>query len=315
MRVLISTHSAATHSSFGIVCREIWSRIQRADPGIEIVQHGWYHDPILEEVGWEIIPTRCLDPGPCTTGGANHADDCWGDRTFHDLVREIRPDVVWHLADPYMGMAVARAKTEGQYRLLYYYPVAQEPFNHFDEEGVEKLVAADRLIAATDFGAAVLRAVPQLEGVEIPCIPHGVDTATYRPARDVVRAAWRRRIGGGRVGPDDIILGWVGHDQFRKQVWVLYELMYYVRTGNWIRCRRCDRITLKEYDTRRRCLRHRRSLRTYERGYDYTQCLVLPLRCRRAGRAALTCRAVDNHGQQHRGRLGPPLTGRSLRRR
>jgi len=272
MRVLISTHSAATHASFGIVCREIWSRLQCADPSIEIVQHGWYHGPILEEVGWEIIPTRCRAPEPCSTGGASHADDCWGDRTFPDIVREVRPDVVWHLADPYMGMAVARCKNEERYRLLYYYPAAQEPFNHFDDEGVEKLVAADRLIAATDFGSAVLRAVPQLEGVEIPCIPHGVDTATFHPVGDEMRAERRRRVGGGRVGPDGIVLGWVGHDQFRKQVWVLYELMYYLRTGNWIRCRRCDRITVKEYDTRRRRLRDRRSLRTYERGYDYSRC-------------------------------------------
>ncbi len=35
MRVLLSTHSAATRTSFGIVCREIFSRIRAADPTID----------------------------------------------------------------------------------------------------------------------------------------------------------------------------------------------------------------------------------------------------------------------------------------
>jgi glycosyltransferase involved in cell wall biosynthesis len=272
MQVLISTHSAASHASFGIVCRQIWSRIRRAEPGIDVVQHGWYHDPMLEEVDWEIVPTDCTDPGPCTTGGPSHPGDCWGDRTFPDLVRKLRPDVVWHLADPFMGRAVAQFKAEGRYRFLYYYPLAHEPYNQFDEHGVEKLAAADRLISATRFGASALRAVPQLEGADISWIPHGVDTAVFKPPRTNARERDRRTIGQGHVGPGDVVLGWVGHDQLRKQVWVLYELMYYLRTGHWIRCRRCDRITLKEYDAGRRRIRDRRSLRTYERGYDYRRC-------------------------------------------
>jgi len=272
MRVLISTHSAATHASFGIVCRQIWSRIQRADPTIEIVQHGWYHDPILEEVGWEIIPTQCRDPEPCSKGGVDHHPDRWGDRTFPDLVRRLRPDVVWHLGDPYMGRAVASCRADGGYRLIYYYPAAQAPFNVFDAEGNNKLAAADRLIAATDFGVSVLRAIPRLGGARISRIHHGVDTGVYRPVVDPDRGDWRAAIGRGRVGPETVILGWVGHDQFRKQVWVLYELMYYLRTGHWIRCRRCGRITLKEFDAGRRRLRDRRSLRSFERGYDYTRC-------------------------------------------
>jgi len=270
MKVLLSTHSAATKASFGIVCREIWKRICQADSSIQVVQHGWFHRSDLAGIPWEIIPTGC--PLAAQDDASADWDDRYGDMTFAAVVEKTQPDIVWHLGDPYMGIAVARHKAQGGYRLVYYCPVAEEPFNHLNEQWVEKLTAADRLISATRFGSAVLKSIPQLTMSHVPHIPHGVDTRTFYPLSAAGRAALREAIGGGRADATTFVLGWVGHDQFRKQVWVLYEMMYYLRSGNWIRCRRCGRITVKELDHRLRKLRDIRRLRTYSSGYDYRHC-------------------------------------------
>ena len=175
---------------------------------------------------------------------------------------------------------------------------AEAPFNCFNEQWVEKLGAADRLIAATRFGAGILRAIPQLGLAQVPHIPHGVDTRTFYPRDVSERLALREAIGLGRVSSSAFILGWVGHDQFRKQVWVLYELMYYLRTGNWIRCRRCDRITVKELDHGLAKLRDVRRLRSYSPGYDYQCCWYCRSKDLEAGRPrreAVLWTVMDNN--------------------
>jgi glycosyltransferase involved in cell wall biosynthesis len=74
------------------------------------------------------------------------------------------------------------------------------------------------------------------------------------------------------VGEDNFVLGWVGHDQFRKQVWVLFELLYHLRSGTYIRCRTCGRVTVREFDHLTRSPRVTGRLRTYEPNYDYGHC-------------------------------------------
>ncbi len=272
MRILLATHSAATHTSFGIVCREIWTRLVAADPTLEVVQHGWFHHPVAEEVPWEVLPTDCLTLEPGPDGRVAGIEDIYGDRSFREVARKVRPDVVWHLGDPYMGLETARAARDLGYRFVYYYPVAREPFNHFRSEWVEKLAAADILVAATRYGADILRAVPGLEGREIPYIHHGVDTQTFRRESPEERAALREEISAGLVGNDTFVLGWVGHDQFRKQVWVLFELLYHLRSGSYLRCAACERVTVREFDHLCRAPREPGRLRVYDPGYDYRRC-------------------------------------------
>ena len=272
MRVLLATHSAATHTSLGIVCREIWTRLLAADPTLEVVQHGWFHHPIAEEVPWDILPTNCLTLEPGPDGQVAGIEDMYGDQSFRSVAEKVKPDVIWHLGDPYMGMEIARVARELGCHFIYYYPVAREPFNHFRSQWVEKLAAADLLVTATRYGADILRAIPGFEAQQIPHIYLGVDTQTFRPESTKERAALREEISAGLVGDDTFVLGWVGHDQFRKQVWVLYELLYRLRSGTYIRCCACGRITVREYDHLSRAPRETGRLRTYEPDYDYRRC-------------------------------------------
>lgn len=187
-------------------------------------------------------------------------------------MEKTRPDVVWHLGDPYMGIEPARLGRDGRYRLVYYYPVGYEPLNHYRETWVEKLAAAETLVTPTRFGADVLRAVPGLEAREIPVIPLGVDTTVFRPRDPQERTAVRRDLWGDRAGEEPFILGWVGHDQYRKQVWTLFELLHHLREGDYLRCASCDRVTVMEYDHRLRRPRDPGRLRTYPPEYDYRTC-------------------------------------------
>lgn len=268
MKVLLATNSAATRSSYGIVSREIWKRILDADPQIQVVQHGWFHQPV-EDVPWEIIPTKCPSPKIGPDGPMEPIPDIYGAESFAETVQKVRPDVVWGLGDPWMLEVQPQFKQHGGYKYVFYCPVDSEPYN---PRWGGNMAQADQLVAMTDYGRDILWQIKQLKDKDIRVIPHGVDLEVFTPASKVDRQKYRKDIGGDYVQDDTFILGWIGKDQYRKQIWQLYEMMYYLRSGDYIKCNQCDRITVKEYDPNVRAPRRPKDLRMYDPDYDYTRC-------------------------------------------
>ena len=268
MKILLATNSAATRSSYGIVSKEIWTRIAAAKPEWEIVQHGWFHQPV-DDVPWEIIPTNNPNPRMGPEGPLEPLPDIYGKETFPQVVEKVRPNIVWGLGDPWMLEIQSQLKAQAGYKYVCYCPVDSEPYT---PKWSPALAQADVLVAMTDYGRDVLLQMPHLVGRKIPVIPHGVDLTQFNKLDKVVRAQMRKEIGGGFVKEDTFVLGWIGRDQYRKQIWQLYELMYYLRSGEYISCEDCGKITVKEYDPNLRAPRKIGSLRTYSAKYDYQSC-------------------------------------------
>lgn len=268
MRILLATNSAATRTSYGIVSREIWSRIVAARPDFEVVQHGWFHHPV-EEVPWEIYPTKNPNVNADHEGHLPDVPDIYGAESFPSVVGQVRPDVVWGLGDPWMLETPAKLKAQGGYKYVFYCPVDSEPYT---PRWGDMMAQADELVAMTDYGKEVLAEIPQLRGRQISVIPHGVDLQVFSQADKAMRARYREDIGGGHIDENTFVLGWIGKDQYRKQVWQLYEMMYYLHSGDYLNCSDCGRITVMEYDPNKRAPRDRNRLRLYGSRYHYQHC-------------------------------------------
>ena len=268
MKVLLATNSAATRSSYGLVAKEIWTRVLAADPSIELVQHGWFHQPV-EDVPWEIYPTKNPNVHPNPDGSIPPVPDVYGADSFIEVVQKIRPDVVWGLGDPWMLEVQPRMKQQAGYKYVFYCPVDSEPYT---PRWGDMMAQADELVTITDYGREVLSQIPQLKSRHIHVIPHGVDPLVFNPVDKDTRKRYREDIGGGYVNDDTFILGWIGKDQYRKQVWQLYELMYYLHSGDYFTCEDCGKVTRMEYDAATRAPRDLNRLRLYGPGYRYQHC-------------------------------------------
>ena len=268
MKILLVTNSAATRSSYGIVAREVWTRILEADPTLNVIQHGWFHQPV-EEVPWEILPTNNPDVRPGPDGVIPPVPDVYGADTFPSVIERVRPDLVWALGDPWMLETPAKLKQQAGYKYLFYCPVDSEPYT---PRWGPMMAQADEMVTITDYGKGVLEQIPQLRGHGVTVIPHGVDLKIFFQADKPTRKQYRTDIGGGFVTDKTFVLGWIGKDQYRKQIWQLYEMMYYLRSGEYITCKSCKRVTVKEYDSNLREPRKIGELRMYEPTYNYRSC-------------------------------------------
>jgi len=266
MRLLLSSFSAACNGSYGIVAREIFKRIHEMDPDIEIMQHGWLHNKPLEDVPWEIVPTdNRVEIGP----DGKPYPDSYGDRTLKPLLDKFRPNMLWQLGDPWMGANAAYLKAQYGYRYIYYIPVDSEPYSPVWNE---RFNMADEAVAMSDYGRDVLMGDPALSRLNVKSIPLGVDQTTFfrHDKKDIL--AKRSEFSEGQVDETKKVLGWIGRDQPRKQIWQVYELLYYLRSGDWILCKDCGRITPKEFDPVTHGPRDSARLRKYEKGYKYNNC-------------------------------------------
>ncbi len=266
MRLLLESFSAACNGSYGIVTREIFSRALKIDSSLEIIQHGWLHNKPVEQVPWEIIPTsNKVEHGP----DGRPFQDAYGDHSLTSVLEQTRPHLVWNLSDPWMCQGIATAKPQYGYKLVYYMPVDSEPNS---PQWTKRIAASDELVAMSHFGKGVLESTPGLSHIPTQVVLLGVDQTVFRPlSKDEIKVT-REEFSQGTITRDMKVIGWIGRDQPRKQVWQLYELLWYLRSGEWIHCKTCNRVTPKEFDPNTHKSRDSNKLRKYSRGYKYDHC-------------------------------------------
>lgn len=234
MKILLSTYSAETHSSYGKVTRDLWSRIQRLRPDWDILQHGWMHRSD-ERASWPIEPTKMVQTG---RGPMPMPEDKYGQLSFEGIVSRYKPDVVWTVADPFMCEYMGQYRPRHKFRLVKHIPVDGAPL---PPQWGDALRDCDLLIPVTKFGA---RTLEPLVGYMPDFIYHGVDTEKFHPLpKDQCE-----RPATGNMTDKSFVLGFVGHSQWRKQNWNLFAVTRYMREGAWCLCAECDRVTLAEYD-------------------------------------------------------------------
>lgn len=226
MRFLLSTYSAAGHSSYGIVTRNLWRRLLEMNPKWEVHQQGWFHRGGTERVPWAIEPTATAI-NPTTNKMALDESDIHGQKTFEEVVSRVKPDVVWSVGDPYMMKHMGQYKPRHGFRLVKHCPADGSPQ---PPEWRDVVKDCDLLSPITRFAARMFHKYfpsMDLEDLYSTTIHHGVDTDIFRP----VPADAKPRPEAPGIGPNTFLLGYNGFMQYRKQPWNLFLLLRLLLEG------------------------------------------------------------------------------------
>jgi len=239
IRVLITGYSPEGHTSFGSQIRDVWNRLIKTGK-YEVIQHGWFHNSSIEKVPWKIIPTdKVRNP---QRQHVYDPEDRWGQKSFPEVCSQVKPDLVWTLADLYMIEHINQYRQPLNFKYIQYVPIDGTPVPPRYKGIIE---GADKTIGVCKWGA---EAMSQMVGYEIPYIYHGVDTDIFKPMDPEQRKLVRMNSSKGRMHDDCFVIGWVGKDQYRKQSYNPFEIMYYLRTGNYVTCNSCGRVTRAKRD-------------------------------------------------------------------
>jgi glycosyltransferase involved in cell wall biosynthesis len=234
--VLVVSDSAAVHSGFAQVVRNVFKRLWN-NRAWNIVQFGWWHTQAMESVPWPIVTTK---RDPRDPNFVDHADK-YGEQSFEGVVGDIKPDLVWVMGDPWMVGPTLQNTYSNTYTKMLYIPVDGAPLI-YSWKICEK---ADVVVPYLPWGKKMLeRWVPEAKLTDP--IPHGVDTLVYKPGEPTIREAIRR--GRCKVQPDEVLLLSVGRNQGRKNLPALIELMYYIRSGDYQVCQNCGRAVRNPFD-------------------------------------------------------------------
>lgn len=238
MKILLATYSAESHTSYGRVTREIWTRLRAQNPQWQVMQHGWFHRS-QQKVSWHIEPTATVRMPNGST--VSNQDDRHGRLSFRDVLKGFRPDVVWTLSDPFMCDYMGQYKPEFGFKLIKHCPVdgAPQPMSWRDA-----MRDCDMFVPVTEYGSKVLEPI---FGERLQHIYHGVDTDKFVPVSkdDPIRMEVRRAVGATE---STFIFGFVGHNQWRKQNWNMFPLIKHLRDGQFRICFYCEQATLTPWD-------------------------------------------------------------------
>lgn len=154
-------------TGFGTVTREVLGRL--AERGRQVAAVGWGYD------GWPYDRRRCsYDIYPSALAGAPPV--------LARVIAERRPEVVVALGDLWMIEWVSELDERRRTRFVPYFPVDGAPFYR---PWARSLRDADVAVTCSEFGRGVVgEALPDLE---VRLIPHGVDTAVFRPLEGHIR--------------------------------------------------------------------------------------------------------------------------------
>lgn len=274
MKVLISTYSAANHSSFGCQTRELWTRLLKTGEYELVVQHGWFHKETIEGVvvPWTILPTNM---GYDDQGNHRHTmPDRYGEQSIDRVMKQVQPDILWTLADPFMIPHLKKVKEKYRCKIVAWMPIDGVPV---PERYVEVFKFPDIAAGITHWGADL---ISTRSGRETECFYHGTDFNVFYPKSEEDVADMRVEASKATDCPEDaLLLGFVGKNQFRKMPWIIYPVLHYLNTGNWVECKACGRLTLADYDRGRMMAGNMPTTCKYCRSTEVEAGKPVPTRC------------------------------------
>jgi len=240
-RVLIVSHSAVLFSGMAEVVRLIFMGLTRRFPGHYIIEQvGLCHVSAVTSPEWPITSTRVLR----TSAGETKLDpeDLHGHITVPEVIQRFSPDLVFCHNDPQNLVYITELRRQAncKWKLVLYV--------NFDGIPVPRefatLLGADRIVTLSEFSrSAYLRSVGDLTDRTVEVMYCPADTERFRPSDDVAAAraanlpAW--------VSRSAFVLGWIGRNQWRKQTWIIYELIGRLRSGRYRYCIHCGRVSCR----------------------------------------------------------------------
>jgi glycosyltransferase involved in cell wall biosynthesis len=243
-RILIITDSAVLPTGLAETTRLIFGNLLALYPDQYDLHHiGLFHCYAVTETLWPIYPTRLdLQSGSARFDPA----DKYAQITFRELVPKLKPDIVFAFGDPDRVFHLCDPASTRDHQLILYLNFDGFPLPPCF---AQPLLNADLIITKTDFARkTLLHALPSMPEPRVSVLYSPADTHRFRPAAIAEKAQLRRDLFPNWMPGDAFVLGWIGRNQWRKQVWLLYKVIYYLRHGHYLLCASCSRVTPLDLD-------------------------------------------------------------------
>jgi glycosyltransferase involved in cell wall biosynthesis len=241
-RILIIGDSPILPTGMAEVTRLIFEALLDSYPDhYDLHQVGLFHSHSVASPRWPVYPAK---GGKDKDGRVYFLNnDLEGQRTFREVVPRIRPDIVFAHNDPQRVLHLCDAPHKRKYKLILYIYFDGLPFP--PDQG-PLLARADLVVTFSEFSRRVaLSCFPAINPEKVSYVRDPADVERFRPIPDNEKPELRKRKLPAWMPSDTFVLGWVGRNQWRKQVWTLYRLIHHLSTGNYLVCGCCGRVSVQ----------------------------------------------------------------------
>jgi glycosyltransferase involved in cell wall biosynthesis len=231
-KILVVSHSAELYSGNAEVVRNILLGLLANYSGqYHIRQVGLRPISAVTSVPWEIIPTK---RSPSPAGLVLAPSDLDGEETLREILSSWLPDLVFIHNDPLPAFRQIMA-VSGRVPVLAYLSIDGAPL----PDVLRGLPAKVSFATMSQFSKQAFCALNGLRAANCHVVCAPADTGRFEPVEPAVKMALRRenRPLDGMEGV--FILGWVGRNQWRKQLWINFQIISLLRTGRYRRCALC----------------------------------------------------------------------------
>lgn len=240
VRLLLVTHSAVLPTGMAEVMRLTFGALLHRYPdAYTINQLGLNHVHAVVAPPWPIHPTEsAMD----TNGGSTMVtEDLLGERTLPRLLISLRPHIVIAFNDPQKVRHICTPATSRSHKV-----VAYVNFDGFPcPPGLSYLHHADRVITMSSFALkSFLLSYKSDRPDSVGYVYSPADINRFHPISKLDRAKLRAHILPRWISADTFLLGWIGRNQWRKQIWVLYPVIQLLRSGQYLVCNLCGSVEI-----------------------------------------------------------------------
>jgi glycosyltransferase involved in cell wall biosynthesis len=244
-KILIVSDSAVLPTARGETIRLIFKTLlSRFKDEYEIQQIGLNHTLAVTLPFWPIIPTKVVTKGDLR---ALDPDDLFGQKTFPEVASAFQPDIVFVHNTP--RNAIPICLTEISSRLVLYLKLDDFPV----PDSLGKILSrADAVVTMSELSKDLIGLLPGIDEQKLDYIYSPADTQRFSTTSPEKRERLRQQLLPPWMPSDGFIMGWVGKNYWRKQIWQLYKLIHHLRRGQYFVCSDCSGVTLGDCDAQQR---------------------------------------------------------------
>ncbi len=240
-KILIVSASPILATGMGEVIRLIFGTLLDQYPGrYELFQVALFHSIPVAQPRWPVYPTRSVLDEKGQRWFA--LDDVDGQITFREVVSKLRPEIVFAFNDPQKVLHLCAPPETRQYKLILYVNFDGFPF---PPHQAPILNQADVVCTMSKFSKRVARScLTAINPSKLDHMYSPADTARFEPVTQTEKIGIRSRLLPDWMPRDAFLLGWVGRNQWRKQVWLPYCVIHHLRRGDYLICDGCGRVSV-----------------------------------------------------------------------
>lgn len=244
-KILIVTDSHILPTGLAETTRLLFGTLLELYPNdYDVCQIGLFHCYAVTEPKWPIYSTALLRDA----GGRTSFDptDRYAQKTFFKLLSKIRPDIVFGFGDPDRVLHLCQEPQKRSYRLVLYLNFDGLPVRPSLGKALNN---ADLVITMSEFSKEIVRRfLPDVAAEKLSNLYSPADTQRFSAVPKEATSELRTEFFPSWMPRNAFVLGWVGRNQWRKQVWLLYKTIYYLRNGHYLLCTDCGRVTPFNWD-------------------------------------------------------------------